>query len=115
MYQVLAPGGVMVTLDPNSRRLIGLLKPLVSKKIEKHHSPDERELNPRWLKTLFKDVDYDDVTMNFVDFFVGPFSWIFPRHGPGIARLLWPLDRALCSLPVVKNFSSGFQIVAKRN
>lgn len=114
VYKVLAPGGVMVTLDPSSRRLVGLLKSLVPGKIEKHHSPDERELDPRWLQDMFSNAGYSDIGVSYVDFFVGPFSWVFPKHGSGVASLLWPVDRALCSMPVVKNFSSGFQVVAKR-
>ena len=65
-------------------------------------------------RDMFGNANYDEVGISYVDFFVGPFSWVFPKHGSGLANLLWLLDRALCSVPMVKNFSSGFQIVARR-
>ncbi|MGI9394954.1 MAG: class I SAM-dependent methyltransferase [Boseongicola sp.] len=113
-FGLLNSSGIMMSIDPNKFRIVGLLKFLVRKKIQAHQSPDEQELDPRKLRQIYLDAGFTKVSISYVDFFSGPFAWVFPRHSALIARLVWMLDRALVSCPGIRHFSSTFHIVAEK-
>jgi SAM-dependent methyltransferase len=111
---ILRPGGLMVSNDPSARRLIGWLKGLVAKQYNKYHSPDERELDPRRLATLYADAGFEDVAIHYNDFFLGPFSWLFPTAPKVLVRPLSALDSLLLAIPVVRNTASEFLAVGRK-
>jgi len=113
-HALLNSAGVMMSIDPNKFRIVGLLKFLVRKKIQAHQSPDEHELDPRQLRQAYLDAGFTNVTVIYVDFFSSPFAWVFPGHSAFIARLIWMIDRALVSCLGIRHLSATFQVVAKK-
>lgn len=112
--QVLKQHGRFITMDPNRYRAVGLLKRFVSPLIQRYHSAEERELSPRNIQRLFIRYQYSSAATYYIDYFLNPLIWVFPKCPPGLIKLLMPFDRLLTKIPVIRYFGNLFVCIAGR-
>jgi SAM-dependent methyltransferase len=108
---VLRPGGVFFSADPSRRRLIGLFAGLVRRAYDRHHSPDERELDPELLAAVCADVGFEPA-IGYVDYFLGPLAWLAPGTPAWLARALEAFDNAVLGVPLLRRYASSFSLLA---
>jgi SAM-dependent methyltransferase len=109
---LLKPNGSMYSSDPSSRRLIGSFRWLVRREYDRTHSPDERELNPERVRAMYRYAGFRNVHIEYFDFASGPFAWLLPGTPRWAAQAIDRIDRALVRFPVLRRFSSSFEILA---
>ena len=109
---VLRPGGVFYSSDPSSRRAVALFRGLVRAAYERYHSPDERELDPSSLKRLFGDVGFENVSVRYSDYFLGPLAWLMPGTPGALAGALEAADSLALHVPLVRRYASSFSVCA---
>ncbi len=110
----LKPGGVFISIDPSDRRFIGLFRGLFAEKYQRYHSPDERELNIKQLSENFRQAGFKDVNIHYIDYFLNPLAWLFPKFPKLFVPLMGVLDSLFLSVPVVQSFASSFSVVARK-
>lgn len=110
--QALLPGGLFYSSDPSRRRLVGAFRSLVRDTYERYHSPDERELDARWLAHAVSDAGFSSVKTAYTDYFLGPFAWLAPRTPGAVAAVLEALDSLALSVPLVCRYASSFYLCA---
>jgi SAM-dependent methyltransferase len=108
----LRPGGRFYSSDPSRRRLVGAFRGLVHGAYERHHSPEERELDPESLIGMCRDTGYSVVRMQYTDYFLGPLAWLAPGTPPWLARALEALDSLALGIPLVRRYASSFSLCA---
>ena len=112
--RILRRGGLFASIDPSSRRLVAVVRNLVAGTYERHHSPEERELDMRTLREQFAEAGFEKVETHPSDFFASPLAWVVPT----IPRLLVPgliaFDTMLMRIPVVRERASSFMVVGRR-
>lgn len=110
---LLKPGGVFYALDPSARRLAGFLgELLVPKLMKKYQTENEHPLLPRATEAPFRAAGYETVTRWF-DFTSTPIAGLFPAWRTGY-RLGRFLDEGLTRLPLLRQLSSNFELIARR-
>ena len=110
---VLREGGTFYALDPSSLRLSGFLGELfVPKLMKKYQTENEHPLLPRSTAAHFRAVGLDTTTRWF-DFTSTPLAGLFPSWAAGfrVARLV---DEGLTRLPLLREFGSNFELVARK-
>jgi ubiquinone/menaquinone biosynthesis C-methylase UbiE len=113
MAKLLRKGGTFYALDPSARRLSGFLgQLLVPRLMKKYQTDDERQLLPRSTAEPFRAAGFETTTRWF-DFTSTPLAGLFPSWTSGYraARLL---DEALTRVPLVREVSSNFELIARR-
>jgi len=110
--KALRPGGLFYSSDPSRRRLVGLFRALVRKTYDRHHSPDERELDPRGLAALVAETGFDRPTIGYSDFFLGPLAWLAPGAPRWLGGTLETLDNLALKLPLLRDYASSFCLCA---
>ena len=108
----LRPGGVFYSADPNRRRLVGHFAGLVRRAYDRHHSPDERELDPDMLAALSAQMGFKPV-IDYVDYFLGPLAWLAPGTPAWLAPALETLDNAALGVPLLRRYASSFSLLAR--
>ena len=114
LHELLKPGGVLYALDPSRYRLSGALgKLLFPSLMRKYQTPGEQPLQPSATWRAFERAGFE-VRGSYYDFASTPLAGLLPgwRTGYVCARVL---DEVLVRLPVVKRFSSNFEIVARKS
>jgi SAM-dependent methyltransferase len=111
---LLKPGGVLLSNDPNIRRLIGVFRSLFADKYRTYHSPDERELEPQELFHLFIAARFERVQVHYNDFFLGPLAWLCPNFPQLLAGAASAADSMLLSVPGLRSRASSFCVVGWR-
>lgn len=109
---VLRSGGLFYSSDPSRRRLVGLFRRAVREAYRRHHSPDERELEPETLVRMCRDAGYAEVTLEYTDYFLGPLAWLTPRAPARLAGPLEALDNLALCVPLVRRYASSFSLCA---
>jgi 2-polyprenyl-3-methyl-5-hydroxy-6-metoxy-1,4-benzoquinol methylase len=110
---MLRPGGKFYALDPSARRLSGFLgQLLVPKLMQKYQTEDERQLSPRSTAAPFRAAGFDTVT-GWFDFVSTPLAGLFPAWTTGY-RLARHLDEALTRIPLLREVSSNFELIARK-
>jgi ubiquinone/menaquinone biosynthesis C-methylase UbiE len=113
LMRLLRPGGVFYALDPSARRLSGFLgQLLVPKLMEKYQTEDERQLLPHSTAAPFRAAGFRTATRWF-DFASTPLAGLFPSWAAGY-RLARALDEALTRVPLLRELSSNFELIARR-
>jgi ubiquinone/menaquinone biosynthesis C-methylase UbiE len=113
LLRLLLPGGVFYALDPSARRLSGFLgKLLVPKLMEKYQTEDERQLLPRSTAAPFRAAGFETSTRWF-DFASTPLAGLCPSWATGY-RLARALDEALTRVPLLREWSSNFELIANK-
>lgn len=111
--RLLRPGGVFYGLDPSARRLAGFLgQILVPKLMAKYQTEDERQLLPRSTAEPFRDAGFTAST-GWFDFTSTPLAGLLPSWGAGY-RAARVLDEALTRIPLLREVSSNFELIARR-
>lgn len=108
----LAADGTFYSLDPSRRRLSGAVgRLLIPSMMKRYQTPDERELEPEWTCSLFRDAGFD-ARFEIYDFGSTPLAGLFPGWGwgYGMARLL---DDSLLKIGPLRRRGSNFEIVAR--
>jgi SAM-dependent methyltransferase len=108
----LRPGGILVTIDPSSRRIVRHLIGLVRPAYDHHHSPDERELDPDDVIDSVTAAGFHNVRVTWTDFLAGPLAWLGPRIPPWAARGVVKADSAVLAIPGIRRYASGFAVTA---
>jgi SAM-dependent methyltransferase len=111
--KVLRPRGVFYSSDPSSRRFIRLLAGLVRATYARHHSPDERELEPEHLVSLAARAGLSAPAIGYHDYFFGPVAWLAPGTPRWLVAPLTALDDLALTVPVVRRYASSFSLVAR--
>ena len=111
--KVLRPGGSFYSSDPSRKRAIGLLTALVRSTYDRHHSPDERELDPGHLIALATKAGFPKPALGYGDYFLGPLAWVAPGIPPWLAGPLMALDNVALNVPVARTFASSFSLTAR--
>lgn len=110
---LLRPGGVFYALDPSARRLSGFLgRLLVPKLMDKYQTEDERQLVPGPTAAPFRAAGFDTAT-HWFDFASTPLAGLFPSWAAGY-RITRALDGALTRVPLLRELSSNFELIARR-
>ena len=113
IYELLAPGGRFYSLDPSRRRLSGAIGSVVVPKLmQKYQSPDERQLDARTMAELFRRAAFE-TRSEFYDFLSSPLAGLLPGWAWGY-RLARRLDNAIIRVPIVCEFGSNFEVVARK-
>lgn len=109
--RLLRPGGSFYSADPSRHRLVRLFAGLVREAYDRHHSPDERELDPRTLERFAVEAGLKP-HLFYSDYFLGPLAWLAPRMPAALCGPLETLDQLALRLPVVRRFASSFSMLA---
>jgi ubiquinone/menaquinone biosynthesis C-methylase UbiE len=113
LARLLRPGGVFYALDPSARRLSGFLgQLLVPKLMRKYQTHDERQLLPRTTAAPFRAAGFETTTRWF-DFASTPLAGLFPSWAAGY-RMARALDEALTRMPLLRQLSSNFELIARK-
>lgn len=108
----LVPGGCFYSVDPSRRRMVGLLAPLVRAAYRRHHSPDERELDPESVVLAARAAGFSRAVLAYTDFFLGPLAWLAPGLATGPAAALAALDDLALAVPGLRRYASSFSLLA---
>ncbi len=112
-FAILRPGGIFYSLDPSRYRLSGAVgRLLVPRLMEKHQSPDERELRPAAIRRLFSGAGFEART-RFYDFASTPAAGLFPGSA-ALYRIARAADEVLIRLPLVSRLGSNFELIARK-
>ena len=109
--RVLRSGGVLLSVDPNRYRLLGLFKFLVARTFARYHSPEERVIPPSLLTGAMRRAGFRRVRVEWLDFFYNPLCWVFPGMPAAVARGLSAVDRAVVSVPLLNRLGNAFGVV----
>jgi ubiquinone/menaquinone biosynthesis C-methylase UbiE len=113
VFRLLRPGGVFYALDPSARRLSGFLgQILVPKLMAKYQTADERQLLPHSTAAPFRASGFATTTAWF-DFASTPLAGLFPSWAGGY-RFTRVLDAALTRMPLLRQLSSNFELIARK-
>jgi ubiquinone/menaquinone biosynthesis C-methylase UbiE len=113
LTRLLRPGGVFYALDPSAWRLSGFLgQLLVPKLMEKYQTEDERQLSPHSTAAPFRAAGFRTAT-HWFDFASTPLAGLFPSWAAGY-RLARGLDEALTRVPLLRELSSNFELIARK-
>lgn len=111
----LVPGGFVFARDPSLRGALRALGRLVlGSNYHRYHSADERELDPYALAAQLRAAGFASVEIGWIDFFLIPGHYMFPRAPGWLMRLFAALDRVLCATPLAR-WASGFTAFARRS
>ncbi len=110
----LSPGGVFYSQDPNRNGVLRKLgRMMLGGRLDKYHSPDERELVPAELAGQLEAIGFRPVRIRHIDLTLIPALFILAK------RVTWPLyfcrglDFLWCNSPLAR-WSSGFAAVAEK-
>lgn len=110
--RLLVPGGWFYSLDPSRLRLSGAIgSVLIPWIMKQHQSPDERQLDPRGVASIFAAGGFACRT-DYYDFVSTPVAGLFPGWRSGY-RLTRRLDDLLVRFPLLRLLSSNFEVVAR--
>lgn len=113
LARLLRNGGGFYALDPSARRLSGFLgQLLVPKLMAKYQTEDERQLLPGPTAAPFRGAAFATGTRWF-DFTSTPLAGLFPSWAAGY-RLARTLDEALTRVPLLRELSSNFELIARK-
>jgi ubiquinone/menaquinone biosynthesis C-methylase UbiE len=113
LARLLRSGGVFYALDPSARRMSGFLgQILVPQLMAKYQTEDERQLLPQLAAAPFRAAGFATATRWF-DFASTPCAGLFPSWGAGY-RFTRVLDEALTRVPLLREVSSNFELIARR-
>jgi SAM-dependent methyltransferase len=112
--RILTPGGLFVSIDPSTRRLVGLFRRLVARTYDQHHSPEERELDIRTVRQQFREAGFERIETYPSDYFASPLAWIVPTIPRAFVHGLMALDTLLMRIPVLRDYASSFMVVGRR-
>jgi SAM-dependent methyltransferase len=112
--RLLKPGGRFAAVDPSDRRLVGMFRRFVRRTYERHHSPDERELDMKALGDQVRSAGLARVEMHPSDFFVSPLAWVVPSLPAPAAAPAMALDTLFLRVPGLRQLSSSFLVVAHK-
>jgi cyclopropane fatty-acyl-phospholipid synthase-like methyltransferase len=108
---LLNAGGKCYALEPSVRRLSGRVgKLLIPQLMKKYQTDDERQLDMRRTAGYFTAAGFD-VVPHWFDFVSTPLAGLFPSWRSGY-RLARALDAPLTRLPLLRELSSNFDLVA---
>jgi SAM-dependent methyltransferase len=111
IYRWLIPGGVFYGLDPSYYRLSGALGSLlVPHLMRRYQTPDERELKPREMESLFSSKGFE-ARSRYYDFVSSPLAGLLPSWGGGY-RVARVIDNALIRVPLLRSLGSNFELIA---
>lgn len=114
VFRILRPGGRFLSIDPSSRRLIGLFRRLVQRSYRRYHSPDERELDIAALMASLQRAGFTGLRKIPSDYFVSPLAWVFHDVPAPLVRPAMTVDSLLMRLPLVRAGASSFCVVARK-
>lgn len=112
LTKVLRHGGAFYALDPSARRLSGLLGDLlVPKLMRKYQTENEHPLLPQQTAAPFRAAGFETGTRWF-DFTSTPIAGLFPSWKTGYQLGRWA-DEVLIRVPLLRQFSSNFELIAR--
>jgi SAM-dependent methyltransferase len=113
LKQVLRNAGTFYALDPSARRLSGFLgERLVPKLMRKYQTDNEHPLVPQLAAAPFRAAGFETFTRWF-DFTSTPLAGLFPAWKAGY-RLGRLLDEGLTRVPLLRQFSSNFELIGRK-
>lgn len=111
--RLLAPGRRFYSLDPSRYRLTGAVgRVLIPHLMEKHQSPDERELAPAEVRDLFARAGFE-VEHRTYDFLSTPLAGLFPSAA-WLYRAARLVDEVLIRTPLLNRAGSNFEVVGRK-
>jgi SAM-dependent methyltransferase len=111
--KVLKPGGSFYSSDPSRHRFIRHFAQLVRSTYDRHHSPDERELDPKSLVAAATRAGFPTPAVRYVDYFLGPLAWLAPGTPKWLAGPLAALDSVALNVPGARGYASSFSLMAR--
>jgi SAM-dependent methyltransferase len=109
---VLRKGGTLYALDPSARRLSGFVGELFAPTLmKKYQTENERPLVPGSTAARFRAAGFETSTRWF-DFISTPLAGLFPSWATGF-RLARFVDEGLTRLPLGRELSSNFELIAR--
>jgi SAM-dependent methyltransferase len=112
LKKILRNCGAFYALDPSARRLSGFLGELfVPKLMRKYQTENEHPLVPQLAAAPFRAAGFETETRWF-DFTSTPLAGLFPSW-PAAYKLGRLLDEGLTRVPLLREFSSNFELIAR--
>jgi len=109
--ELLKPSGAYYGLDPSRYRLSGAVgRLLIPRVMEKHQSPDERQLFPSETAKLFREAGLR-TTVRMYDFGSTPCAGLLPGSASAY-RLTRVIDDLLVKIPLLNKLGSNFELIA---
>lgn len=113
IYELLKPGGIFYALDPSYYRLSGAVgKLLFPALMRRYQTTDEVQLRPTNTWAAFSNAGFE-VSRSFYDFVSTPLAGLIPSWKAGYVAARG-LDNILIRLPLLRQVSSNFEIVAQK-
>jgi SAM-dependent methyltransferase len=113
IYRLLRSGGCFYALDPSCYRLSGAVgKLLFPRLMRQYQTADEEQLSPFRTWVAFSRAGFE-VYKSYYDFVSTPLAGLCPSWKSGyiVSR---HVDEVLIRLPLLRFFSSNFEIVARK-
>lgn len=114
VFERVAPGGLLYTLDPNVHAVLRKAgRVVLGRRYDTYHTDDEREIDPRETEQILYEAGFCQVRFVPVDWTLIPATYLLPK-GPN-----WPLricdwiDRVGYHLPFGR-WVSGFSLAARK-
>ena len=80
VYKHLNPGGFFYSQDPNVHGILRKIgKIVLGNNYDKYHTPDERELAPKELKSLLEKIGFSSITIHNLDLTLIPSIYMFTK------------------------------------
>jgi len=113
-YDHLKPGGFFYSQDPNRNGVLrSVARVLMRSRLDKFHSPDERELDPKQVESQLRGVGFSPVAIRYIDLLLIPTLFILAKKPGWALRLCLPIDLIWCRGPFAR-WASGFVAVARK-
>lgn len=112
IFQHIAPGGLLFTLDPNAGAVLRKVgRVVLGSRYDTYHSPDERELDPGETESMLRAAGFGKVLFLPSDWTLIPCMYLLPRGPDWPLRLCDWVDRLCYRLPF-RRWASGFSLAA---
>ena len=113
-YETLRPGGVFLSMDPSAWRLARVGRWITPRAWSKYHSPEEHELDARFVAGSASAAGFTYVRTRWYDFLANPIAWLMPNLPNPVGRVIFALDNVALRVPLLSRLSSGFAVIARR-
>jgi cyclopropane fatty-acyl-phospholipid synthase-like methyltransferase len=112
--EALNPGGLIIAFDPSKDRLVNKFKWIFSYKYEKYHSPKEREMDLHAFREAFSAAGFEQIAVEFIDFFMIPVGWVFPACPGILVKFFNKINNLLLKIEVLKTRAGSFLLVGRK-
>jgi len=113
LSRVLKRNGLLYAIEPNKKGLLpGLGEKFFKKTYHRIHSPEESSLEITQISRELNQHGFKVCQIQYCDFFFGPLAYLIPWLPRYLLDLVFLVNRLLINLPLIRNFSCEFNLLA---